>query len=293
MTDFDAYVSGPFLPNDFYDPAYTGGGPAHLHDFSGEWFSGGLNAEAEAEAQIIYDLGEVMKIDRLALWNEDWVGFGTGRLSTSADGVNYSGPTWFQPANMFWYQDEDHYYGVQVFELGVRDARYVKLDISDCSQPEPESAWWEAPGPELCGIGEVAFATTTRVTARHARTPRHRPRWPRLQPPQARCLVTRYGRKRRAPLRRGFCFPSRAPRSRYFVSSSVSRNTRLAQTSGASLFFSARLFGSRSSAPRSARRTSVEPSFLACIQHSLVPAKTRRSPSTELYVWGSTPLQMP
>ena len=258
-------------------------------------FPAGSTAEGEAEAQIIYDLGEVMKIDRLALWNEDWVGFGTGRLSTSADGVNYSGPTWFQPANMFWCQDEDHYYGVQVFELGVRDARYVKLDIFRLlAALNRNPLGGRRPGPELCGIGEVAFATTTRVPE---------PGTLALlgialaglgfSRQQARCLVTRYGRKRRAPLRRGFCFPSRAPRSRYFVSSSVSRNTRLAQTSGASLFFSARLFGSRSSAPRSARRTSVEPSFLACIQHSLVPAKTRRSPSTELYVWGSTPLQMP
>jgi hypothetical protein len=130
VTDFDAYVAT--------NPMHT------LIADNNEWFS----ANGATSAQMTYDLGAVTGIDRLALWNEEFSGFGTGRVSVSNDGIAFTSLLSINPVDSPSNQD----YGVQVFALGSIAARYVRLDISGCPQPDGNSL-------PVCGIGEVAFST--------------------------------------------------------------------------------------------------------------------------------------
>ena len=66
VSDFDAYLAG--------NPMHTS-----LADHN-EWFS----QLGVTQASIIYDLGSVKTVDRLALWNEEFSGFGTGRITWHA-----------------------------------------------------------------------------------------------------------------------------------------------------------------------------------------------------------------
>jgi len=66
--------------------AYMAGNPLHsMFAGNNEWFS---QAFMET-AQIDYDLGATMTLDRLALWNEDSSGIGSFDLLVSSDGTNY------------------------------------------------------------------------------------------------------------------------------------------------------------------------------------------------------------
>src|SRR5437773_8922150 len=67
VSDFDAYLAG--------NPMHTS-----VADHN-EWFS----QLGVPQASIIYDLGSVKTVDRLALWNEEFSGFGTGRIAYSLD----------------------------------------------------------------------------------------------------------------------------------------------------------------------------------------------------------------
>ncbi|MGI9329623.1 MAG: discoidin domain-containing protein [Gammaproteobacteria bacterium] len=123
---------------------YLAGNPLHSM-FAGnkEWLS-----EAFMEtAQVDYDLGSIMKIDRLALWNEDSSGIGSFDLLVSSDGTSYLEIlTNMSPADNPVNQD----YLAEVFSFDAIDARYVRLAIADCPQGEG--------GFMACGIGEVAFS---------------------------------------------------------------------------------------------------------------------------------------
>ncbi|HET9042644.1 MAG TPA: PEP-CTERM sorting domain-containing protein [Burkholderiales bacterium] len=130
VDDFDLYVAT--------NPIHT------LQADNNEWFS----ASGVTSAQVTYDLGGVIGVDRLALWNEEFSGFGTGRISISDDGVTFASLTSISPVDSPFVQD----YGVQVFALGAINTRYVRFDISGCPQPDGSTSL-------LCGIGEVAFST--------------------------------------------------------------------------------------------------------------------------------------
>lgn len=129
VTDFDAYLAL---------------NPIHTLIADNEWFS----AEGVTSATITYDLGSVRTVDRLALWNEEFSGFGTSRVSTSLDNVGYSFLMNINPVDSPSQQD----YGAQVFGLGALTTRYVRFEISGCPQPNGDPRL-------LCGIGEVAFST--------------------------------------------------------------------------------------------------------------------------------------
>jgi len=131
VTDFDAYLA--------LTPQHT-----FLAD-NNEWFS----ANGETSATVTYDLGSAIAIDRLALWNEEFSGFGTARVSTSLDNTAYSFLMSINPVD----SPSDLNYGAQVFALGALTTRYVRFEVSGCPQPNGN------PLP-VCGIGEVAFATT-------------------------------------------------------------------------------------------------------------------------------------
>jgi len=139
VTDFDAYLAG--------SPMHT-----ELADLN-EWFS----AEGVTRASIIYDLGSAQTVDRLALWNEEFSGFGTGSIFYSLDGQTFLSLTSISPVD----SPADLPYGAQVFGWGTVSARYFRFDVSGCPQASGSPRL-------LCGIGEVAFSVQQEPTPRVA-----------------------------------------------------------------------------------------------------------------------------
>jgi len=132
----NSYISGI---TDF--ASYLSGGTTHTIAFQDfEWFS----AEGSS-ASVTYDLGSVIGIKSLALWNEESSGIGMLSLFQSSDGVSFSSIGSFSPTdNPF-----DVSYVAQVFDFSPTKARYIRFDMSGCPQ--------EPSGFGSCAIGEVAF----------------------------------------------------------------------------------------------------------------------------------------
>lgn len=128
VTDFDAYIAS---------------GPTHtVTFFPFEWFSN----LGSTSASVTYDLGSNLLLDAIALWNEESSGIGLLDLLYSTDGTTFtpllSGLT-----------PTDHglaAYAADVFSFGAVTARYIRLDMSDCPQPNVGTF-------AGCAIGEVAF----------------------------------------------------------------------------------------------------------------------------------------
>ncbi len=136
VTDFDAFIAL---------------NPTHSYVFLGnEWFSN----IGTSSASVTYDLGSVMNIYRMALWNEDSSRIGVLNLWGSADGTDFFSLTvGLTPANNTVNQD----YGAEVFSWSATNLRYVRLDMSECPQAGDQSF-------EGCAIGEVAFGTAGMAT---------------------------------------------------------------------------------------------------------------------------------
>ncbi len=129
ITDFDAYLAG--------SPTHT------VIAEDNEWFT----LTGKTKPTVIYDMGSVLTIDRLALWNEESTGFGTASISTSLDGVSFSFLINIFPMDSPSGLD----YGAEVFDLGLFSAQFIRFNISGCPQPDGVDS-------ENCGIGEVAFS---------------------------------------------------------------------------------------------------------------------------------------
>ncbi len=128
VTDFDAYIALS---------------PTHTTNFSGyEWFGN----SGETSSSVTYDLGSLMNIDAIALWNESNEGIDTLNLFTSSNGIDFFSLTSVFPV----YNNESSDYLAEVFSFGNVDTRYVRFDMSSCG-----SHYGYA-----CAIGEVAFRTT-------------------------------------------------------------------------------------------------------------------------------------
>ena len=131
ITDFDAYLAT--------NPTHT------LVAANFEWFT----PSGVTTATVTYDLGAIVSIDRIALWNEESSGVGNVNVLFSTDGVTFVPNTLgITPVNNPIGSD----YPAQVFALSAGSTRYVQLSISQCPQAEPGAF----PG---CGIGEVAFSS--------------------------------------------------------------------------------------------------------------------------------------
>jgi hypothetical protein len=128
VTDFDAYIAT---------------NPLHTFFFQDNEWVGEFDSTI---ASVTYNLGSILNIERLALWNEESGGIGRLDLSYSTDGVTFqllaSGllPT-------------DHPvidYPADVFSFPTTAAQFVRFDMSNCPQPNPADI-------PACSIGEVAF----------------------------------------------------------------------------------------------------------------------------------------
>jgi hypothetical protein len=134
VTDFDSYLAGA---------------PTEAFPFTNEWFS---NAPLNS-ARVTYDMGAVVGIDRLALWNEDGAGIGTLNVSYSLNNVNFfalTGP--LSPTNNLINLN----YRADVFAFAPTAVRYIRFDMSSC--PQAPDAQYQG-----CSIGEVAFRSAAVV----------------------------------------------------------------------------------------------------------------------------------
>ena len=136
ITDFDTYMAG---------------NPLHDLRFEYEWFSQEELVASSTSAVLTFDLGSVVTINRLALWNEEFAGIANFNLLVSTDGLVYTTVlSGVSPTD----NPIDFNYPADVFALGSQSARFVRLDAYNCPQPNPD-------GYVACGMGEVAFAMVT------------------------------------------------------------------------------------------------------------------------------------
>jgi len=133
------YVSGV---TDFN--TYIASGPSHTNIFACcEWFSN----EGTTSASVTYNLGAILTIDALALWNEESSGIGLLDLLYSTDGVIFTAlASGLTPTD----NPLGPNYLADVFAFGAVNMQYLRLDMSACPQGNPGSF-------DACAIGEVAF----------------------------------------------------------------------------------------------------------------------------------------
>jgi hypothetical protein len=124
---------------------YIASSPTHTLIYSGnEWFSN----LPSTTATVTYDLGSVLNISQLALWNEESSGIGVLNLLGSSDGLAFSSLGTFSPTNNPTGSD----YLADVFSFSPTNAKYVRFEMSGC--PQAGSTF------DSCSIGEVAFNVT-------------------------------------------------------------------------------------------------------------------------------------
>lgn len=138
VTDFDTYIG--------MNPEHT------VIAFGTEWFSDFGNIVAT----LTFDLGSVLRIDRVALWVEESAGFSTAVLSSSVDGGLFANLATINPVDY-----PILGYPAQVFGFAATDMRYFRMSMSGCPQPNPGST-------QECSLGEIAWSS---VAARPAPIP--------------------------------------------------------------------------------------------------------------------------
>ncbi len=128
VTDFDSYIAS---------------NPTHSYVFNGfEWFSN----NPSTEASVTYDLGSIVNIDAIALWNEETSGIGLLDLLGSTDGIIFFNlALGLTPTDNPLSID----YSAEVFSFSSVNLQYVRFDMSNC--PQLPSTF------DSCAIGEVAF----------------------------------------------------------------------------------------------------------------------------------------
>ena len=132
---FSGYVSG--VTN--FD-TYIASNPMHTSTFACcEWFS---NSGTSA-AQVTYDFGSMVTIDRLALWNEESSGIAHLVLDAPGHAAFLTADPIDNPLAS---------YPAEVFSFAPLTTRYITFEMSGCPQPNPGSF-------PACAIGEVAFRT--------------------------------------------------------------------------------------------------------------------------------------
>ncbi len=137
----------PYTSNVTNFDAYIAGNPLHTFFYVGnEWFSG-----VSSTATVTYDFGAVRGLDRFALWNEEFSGIGQLNILGSTDGVAFSSIlSGLTPPN----SPENQNYGATVYSFGPLSARYFRMEMSECPQPN-------GGGYNGCSIGEVAFRSAS------------------------------------------------------------------------------------------------------------------------------------
>lgn len=129
VTNFDSYIAS--------DPQHTTQSPG------AEWFTN-FNITTST---LIFDLGSVIQIDRVAAWVDEFWGAGQISIALSIDGVGFSSVGDFTPTD---WSPSVASYGADIFAFSATSTRYVQLALSGCPQPLSVQGGG-------CGLGEVAF----------------------------------------------------------------------------------------------------------------------------------------
>ena len=99
---------------------------------------------------LVFDMGASYALPKLALWNEEFSGIATMRVSVS-DSLVFGAPIGtFNPFN----NPQNADYAVEVFNLGGAVGRYIKLELT-C--PNPDFLF------NGCSMGEIAFSTAAAI----------------------------------------------------------------------------------------------------------------------------------
>ena len=149
VTDFATYIATDPLHNPL---------PGN-----GEWASGTLGglSPQQTQAVVTYDLGRVMAVNAMALWNDDLFGVGKMNILLSKDGITFTQVSTVYPTNNPFTPPNLTAFGPEVFGKPsgghAFGARYVQLELSGCPQPGGPILQNGQPVPR-CGIAEVAFS---------------------------------------------------------------------------------------------------------------------------------------
>jgi hypothetical protein len=129
VTDFDAYLG----TNPTHEWIFTDGS---------EWFS----TAGATSGTIVYDLGGLFAIDRLALWNEEFSGIQTMQVETATNAgfIGAVSVGALLPTNTPF----DQSYPAEVFTLTPSVGRYVRLTITGPQSPNRGT---------FLSMGEIAF----------------------------------------------------------------------------------------------------------------------------------------
>lgn len=134
VTNFDSYIAG---------------NPLHTLTFSNnEWFG----ESGTSAATVTYDFGSVRSFDRFALWNEESSGIGLLTILGSVDGITFSSIL----AGLTPPDNPLADYPATVYSFAASSARYFRMEMSRCPQPNPGAF-------QACAIGEVAFRSANVV----------------------------------------------------------------------------------------------------------------------------------
>lgn len=121
------------------------GGLSHRPNGADEWFT----EENVTTATVTYDLGALYDVDRIALWNEDSVGFNLAQVSVSTDGTSFTPIGSIAPEN-----SQIGSYDADLFDLAFT-GRYLRLDITDAPQEGDSNQSFLS---QRAGIGEIAVS---------------------------------------------------------------------------------------------------------------------------------------
>ena len=111
VTDFATFVAGS---------TYTTVIPGF------EWFS-----QVGSRASVTYDLGSLLTIDRMALWNEESAGIDLLDQLISSDDVTFTALL----SDLFPTDNPIVAYSANVFSFAATSSRYIRMDMSRCLQP--------------------------------------------------------------------------------------------------------------------------------------------------------------
>lgn len=157
--DIDNDINNTFNQSGLYDnyinnvtdfDSYLALNPYHTSDYNQkEWFSAGPSVS------VTYDLGRLVNVNAIALWNEETTGFGLFDLFGSKDGISFHNlASSLSPTNNPFdisNPNEDYRYTADRFNFTSTNLQYVRFDASYCRD--------ETNILNYCSIGEVGFRT--------------------------------------------------------------------------------------------------------------------------------------
>ena len=132
LTDFDTYIAT--------NPQHTAIAPNY------EWWA----QSGQLAGQIVFDLGDVYLLDRVALWNEEssglsYIAFTTDTDLDFSDGLSVGN---FVPTDNSDFPPAGYLYSADIFDVTDSLARYIRIDVR-----EGLNQWGAA------AIAEIAFST--------------------------------------------------------------------------------------------------------------------------------------